>query len=86
MREPTARSTQGSEDELEPVVEGLVGMVDTGLAVDVDDRAGGRREPPVPGDVISVVVGLAEDQRVRRGRVARAGNRVATGSSLDWNP
>jgi len=38
------------------------------------------------GGAAEVVVGLAEDQRVRRGRVARAGNRVATGSSLDWNP
>ncbi len=51
---------QGKLAQLEPpaVGEGLVGVVDAGVLMNVDGRAGGGRESPVPGDVIGVVVGL----------------------------
>ena len=49
---------QRAELELPAVVERLVLVVGLGEAVDVDRRAGGRREPAVAGDVVGVVVGL----------------------------
>ena len=47
-----------SERELPAVVEGLVVVLGRRRAVDVDGRSGRRGQPPVPGDVVGVVVGL----------------------------
>ena len=49
-----------AELELPAVVERLVLVVGRGVAVDVDGRAGGRREPPVAGHVVGVVVRLED--------------------------
>src|SRR4051812_20133481 len=46
--------------ELPPVVERLVVVIRRGLTVHVDGRAGGRREPAVPGHVVRVVGGLED--------------------------
>ena len=46
--------------ELPAVVEGLVGVVGVGEAVDVDGGAGRGRQPAVAGDVVGVVVGLQD--------------------------
>ena len=40
------------------VAEGLVRVLGPGQLVDVDRRPGRPRQPPVPGDVVGVVVGL----------------------------
>jgi hypothetical protein len=47
-----------AELELEAVVEGLVLVLGVRESVDVDRGAGRRREAPVAGDVVGVVVGL----------------------------
>ena len=60
----------GSERELPAVVERLVVVLGLRAAVDVDDRAGGRGQAAVPGDVVGMVVRL-EDVLDRHGHVAR---------------
>jgi hypothetical protein len=49
-----------AERELPAVVERLVLVVHPRLAVDVDGRAGRRRQPPVARDVVGVVVRLED--------------------------
>jgi hypothetical protein len=46
--------------ELPTILELLVLVIRRGLAVDVDRRPGGDREPPVTGDVVGVVVRLED--------------------------
>ena len=66
----SARTRHGAERELPAVVERLVVVLGRGVAVDVDRRAGGRREPAVARDVVGVVVRL-EDVLDAHAEVAR---------------
>ena len=51
---------QLAQSELPAVLEGLVVVLGRGIAVDVDDGAGGRGQAPVPRDVIRVIVRLED--------------------------
>ncbi|MEA2494415.1 MAG: hypothetical protein QOJ29_2326, partial [Thermoleophilaceae bacterium] len=52
--------THRSELQLPAVIDRVVLVVGSGVAVDVDRRPGGRGEPAVPGQMVRVVVCLED--------------------------